>query len=77
MAKTKAKKVPKKRMSKGAEFPWEVWHLHVLHISQRTAKFHTFLAEFKTKKQATAHIKKYPEFIAPVVRHVGIPPMEY
>ena len=78
VVKAKVTKVkPKKRMSKGVLYPWEVWHLFIPWASNRPQKFHSLDDEFKTEKQAKAYMEKSPELIAPVIRHVEIPPMEY
>lgn len=69
-------KAKAKRMSKGARLPWEVWHLIVC-ASCRTEKFHSFYGDYKTKAQAEACIKRNPDLVAPVIRHIDIPPMEY
>lgn len=73
----KAKAKRKKRMSKGARHPWEVWSLDTPWASNKPEKFHTLYEEFKTQNQAKACIKDNPGLIAPVIRHVDIPPMEY
>ena len=76
-AKPKAKKAkPTKRMSKGAKDPWEVWSLD-RPWRGKIESFHSLCGDFKTQNQAEAWIKSVSDLIAPVIRHVDIPPMEY
>lgn len=84
MAKTKTVKAkvskvkPKKRMSKGAKYPWEVWHLNTVLWSRKVIdKHYSCYQAFATEEQAKACIEKTPALIAPVIRHVDIPPMPY
>lgn len=79
MAKKAVKKVkPKaKRMSEGVQDCWQVWCLYVRYNSHLPEKHHTLNCDFKTEKQAQAYVKKNPQLVAPVIRHVEIPPMEY
>lgn len=71
--KVKAKIKSKKRMSKGAKTPWEVWHID----PDWEPRFHSIAEEFKTEAKAKAYLKKHPYLVAPVIHHVDIPPMEY
>jgi len=84
MAKKKAKRVAKvveakatkaktkRRQTKGAEYPWEVWSILLPHVQ------HTVDEAFRTKRQAEAWVKRElsPEY-CPVIVHIDIPPMEY
>ncbi len=73
-----SKAKPKKRMSKGVKLPWEVWSLPATWATMKvTGKFHTIYEDFATEVKAKACIKKNPDLVAPVIRHVDIPPVEY
>ncbi len=74
VVKAKVVKVPArkaKRMSKGAELPWEVWCLRL------DGDRHEYLESFATRAKAERNIGKDPDLAAPVIIHIDIPPMEY
>ncbi len=84
MAKTKVKvvedKVTKakqaKRKTKGADFPWEVWSA----AETASGSYHSHECSFQTKTGkagAEQYIKENPDLLAPVIRHIHIPPMPY
>ncbi len=71
VVKAKVTKVKQpKRMSKGAKYPWQV---QAIEDGQRQ----TYCAEFTARSRAERYIKNRPSLKAPVIVHVGIPPMEY
>ena len=83
MAKTKKVKTKgpkakrKKRMSKGAKNPWQVWSLYTPWGKKEPEKLHSLYEDFKTENKAKAGIKNSPRLIAPVIIHIDIPPMEH
>jgi len=60
-----------KRMSKGADFPWVVWH-----ICEGNDQ-HSEYSAHKTKSRAERCVRQNLGLVAPVIAHTGIPPMEY
>lgn len=74
--KKKTKPRKRKRMSRGVELPWEVWSLD--NVGRMVPhEFHVLFAERKSEAKAKKCLKDNPGLIAPVIRHVEIPPMEY
>ena len=60
----------KKRMTKGVENPWEVWDVF--------NGYHSPNDGFSTKAKAEKAIKSNEGYwVAPVIVHIDIPPMEY
>jgi len=68
----KVMKPPKKRMSKGLMYPWEVYF-----IDDLKAGYHSVDAECKTQNEAERYIKNNPDVPGLVIVHIDIPPMEY
>ena len=58
----------KKRMSKGADHPWEVWCIG-------PEGYHQHSEQFKTESEAEAFITDQDD--APIILHIDIPAMEY
>ena len=74
VVKAKVVKSPKAnvvtRVSKGAEFPWQV---HAI----GSQGHHCHFCQFELRSNAELYIKRHLQLIAPVIVKVDIPPMEY